>query len=238
MDRSASFRAERPTAVRPAGLAKVELLLPAAARERGDPAADAAPGRTVYGLPVLRQSPDGGYARCEPQTHPAANADFGDRGALSETKFEPAGARPRDLPVPAARRLDRAAQPSLEYRYYLCSDEGRLLVSGRHHGLVQSFRAQLGTVQHDGDRLLPGRAGERVPLRSTRDLELRSRGAVYSCRVSGAAEETQHLDQYGWTWPRPGQCFYRASVALSEVRIDLPRRLRQRGGVAAGAKSL
>ena len=71
-------------------------------------------------------------------------------------------ARPRDLPVPAARRLDRAAQPSLEHRYYVRSDAGWLPLPGRGDGLVQPFRAQLGTLQHDGDRLLPGRAGSRV----------------------------------------------------------------------------
>ena len=133
---------------------------------------------------------------------------------LSETELEPSGARPRGLSLPAARRLNRAAQPSLEHRYYVYSDAWRLPLSGRRHGLVQPLRAQLGTLQHYGDRLLPGRAGERVPLRPTRNLELRSGFAVHLGRVSGAAEEARHLHQHGWTRPRPGQCFHRAAVAL------------------------
>src|SRR6185295_4164958 len=238
MDRSATSRVERPTAVRTAQTAAFDLLLPTAAGECGKPAVDAAARRTLSGVAVLRQSPDGGHAGGEPQTHAAPDADFGNRSALSETELEPPGAWPRGLSLPAAGRLDRAAQPSLEHRYYVCSDEGGLPVSGRHHGLVQSVRAQLGTLQHHGDRLLLGRAGERVPLRPTGNLELRSGFAVHRGRVSGASEETQHLDQHGWTRPRPGQCFHRAAVALVEVRVDLPRRLRQRGGTAAGAGSL
>src|ERR1044072_4464159 len=238
MDRSGPSGSECAAAVRTAVPAAIELLLPAAAGECEELAADAAVGRTVYGVPVLRQSPDGGYAEGEPQAYPAADADFGYRSALSQTEFEPAGARSRGLPVPAAGRGDRAAQSSLEYRYYVRSDASRLSVSGRDYGLVQSVRAQLGTVQHDGDRLLPGRTGKRVPLRSTRDLELGSRFAVHRDRVSGAVEKTRHLHQYGWTRARPGQCFHRAPVALSEVRVDLPRRLRQRGRVTASAGSL
>ena len=77
-----------------------------------------------------------------------------------------------------------------------------------------------------------------VPLRPTRNLELRSGFAVHLGRLSGAAEEARHLDQHGWTRPRPGQCFHRAAVAQLEVRADLPRRLRQRGRTVAGAGSL
>src|SRR5436190_9185975 len=237
MDRSASFRAQRPTAVRTARSAAFDLLLPAAAGECGEPAADAAAGRTVSELPVLRQSPDGGHTGGEPQTHAAPDGDSRNRSSLSETQLEPPGWA-RGLSLPASRRLDRAAQSSLEHRYYVYSDAGRLPVSGRRHGLVQSFRAQLGTLQHYGDWLLPGRARERVPLRPTRNLELRSRFAVHRGRVSGAAEETQHLHQHGWTRPRLGQCLHRAAVALDEVRVDLPRRLCQRGRVTAGAGSL
>src|SRR5450759_2830579 len=139
---------------------------------------------------------------------------------------------------PAARRCDLAAQPSLEHRYYVCSDAGWLSLPGRGDGLVQPFRAQLGTLQHDGDWLLPGGARSRVSFRPARDLELRSGFAVHLGRFSGAAEEAQHLDQHGWTRSRARQRFHRAPVALVEVRVDIPRRLQQRGGSLAGAGTL
>ena len=159
MDRSTTSAAERPTAVRTAGSAALDLLLPAAAGERGEPAPDAPARRVVPEVPVLRQPQDGRRAGGEPQTHPAADAHSGHRSSLPQTELEPSGAGSPDLSVPAARRRDRAAQPRLEHRYYVHSDAWRLSVPGRGDGLVQPLRAQLGTLQHDGDRLLPGRAG-------------------------------------------------------------------------------
>src|SRR5450759_558830 len=192
MDRCPTSTVDHPTAVRTAGPAALNLLLRAAAGERREPAAAPAAGRTVSRVPGLWQPSHGGHAGGQAQAHPAADAYFRNRSSLSEPQSEPAGARPRDLPVPAARRLDRAAQPSLEHRYYVCSDAGWLSLPGRGDGLVQPFRAQLGTLQHDGDWLLPGGARSRVSFRPARDLELRSGFAVHLGRFSGAAEEAQH----------------------------------------------
>ena len=54
----------------------------------------------------------GGHAGREPQAHPAAHGYYGNRSPLSEIGFEPPGTEPRDLPLPAARDLDRASPPS------------------------------------------------------------------------------------------------------------------------------
>src|ERR1700680_3946438 len=238
MDRSATSAPDRPPAVRTARGGALDLLLPAAAGERRKPEPAPAARRVVLGLPVLRQPPDGRHAGNEPQTQPAADAHSRHPSPLSQTELEPSGARPRDLSVPAARRFDRAAQPSLEHRYYLHSDAWRLPVFGRGHGLVQPLRAQLGTFQHHGNRLLFGCARRRVLLRPTRDLELRSGLAVHRGRFSGAPEKPRHLDQHGWTGPRFRQRFHRAPVALFEVRTHLPRRLHQRPRSVPGAGSL
>src|SRR6185295_7979220 len=77
-----------------------------------------------------------------------------------------------------------------------------------------------------------------IPIRPTRNLELRSRLSVHLPRFPGAAEEARHLDQHGWTRSCPGQRFYRALVALSKVRTHLPWRLRQRGGSVLCAGTL
>src|ERR1700683_3869863 len=121
MDRSRTFALDHRTAVRTAGSAALNLLLPAATGERREPAADAGTRRAVSGIPFLRQSPDGGHAGGEPQTRAATIGYSGNRSSLSETELESAGGRSRDLPVPAARPADRAAQSRLEYRYYLYS---------------------------------------------------------------------------------------------------------------------
>src|SRR6202521_358283 len=179
MDGSRSSTPQHPTAMRTAGSATLNLLPPAAAGERGE-SASAPPARPVVPeAPVLRQPQDGRGAGGEPQTHPAPNAHSGHRSPLPQTQLEPSGAGSPDLPVPAARRGNPAAQPRLEHRYYLHSDARWLSVPGRGNGLVQPLRAQLGTLQYDGNRLLPGGARRRVSLRPARNLELRSGRAVH-----------------------------------------------------------
>src|SRR5579864_988604 len=229
MDRFPTSALDGSAAVRTARRTAFHLLLPATAGERRKPAPAPAARRIVSGLPVLWQPPHGRHAGGQPQTHPAVVTHRRHPSPLSQTELEPSGARPRDLSVSAAWRLDRAAQPGLEHRYYLHSDAWRLPLFGRRHGLVQPLRAQLGTFQHHGNRLLFDCPRRRILLRPTRDLDLRSGLAVHRGRFSGAPEKARHLDQYGWTGPRPGQRFHRAPVALPEVRTHLPRRLRQRG---------
>src|SRR5438876_7745331 len=213
MDRSTTSAPEYSAAVRTARRASFDLLSPAAAGERGEPASAPAARRAVHGLPILRQPSHGCYAGGKPQTHPAADAHSGHRSALPETQPEPPGSRSPDLPLPATRRLHRTAQPSLEHRYYVHSDAWRLPLPSCRDRLVQPVRAQLGTLQYDGDRLLSGRAGGSVPLRPTRNLEFGPRGPIYRCRFFGAAETTRRIDQHGWTGPRPGQRVHRAPVA-------------------------
>src|SRR5689334_6684023 len=207
--------------------AALHLLLPAAAGESGELVSAAEARRAVPGMSVLWQPPHGCHIGGRPHTYPAADVDDGDRSALSEAQSEPPSTGARDLPIPAAGRLDRTAQSSLEHRYYLCSDAWRLSLPGGGDGLVQPLCAQLGTVQHHGDRLLPGRPGSSVPFRSARDLEFRSGIAVHLGGFPCATEKTRDLHQYGWARPRPGQCLYRAVVAQSQIRADLPRRLCQ-----------
>src|SRR5579863_3040660 len=228
MDRSRPSAPERSAAVRVAGRAALDLLLPAAAGERGEPAPHAKAGPVVHEAAVFRQPQDGRRVRRGPPSCPAADAHFGNPSALPQTASESPGSGPPDLSVPATRRSDPAAQPRLEHRYYLHSHAWRLPVSGGGDGLVQPVRAQLGTVQHDGDRLLPGRTRRGLPLRPTRNLELRPGLAVHCGRLPGSAQTTRHPDQHGWPRPCARQRFHRTVVALAQVRADLSRRLRQR----------
>jgi hypothetical protein len=238
MDRSQSSTPPHSTAVRTAGSATLDLLLPAAAGKRGEPASAPPTRPTVSEVPLLRQPQNGTRTGGEPQTHPTADAHCGHRGPVSQTELEPPGAGSRSVSVPAARRRDRTAQPRLEHRYYLPSDARWLLVSGRRHGLVQPFCSQLGTIQHPGSRLLPGSAPDRVPLRSTRNLEFRSGLAVHLGRLPGSAQAARNLDQHGWPRSCARQRFHRTAVALAQVRTDLSRRLRHRPRTVPGAGEL
>src|SRR5438477_3971274 len=223
MDRSTTSAAYGTTAVRTAGSAALDLLLPAAAGERGEPAPNAPTRPVIHEAPIFRQPENGRRTGDQSQTRATADADSGHRSPLPQTELEPPGAGSPDLPVPAARRGNPPAQPRLEHRYYLHSDARRFPLPSRGDGLVQPLRAQLGTFQYDGNRLLPGGAGRRVPLRPARNLELRSGLAVHVGRLPGSAEEARDLHQYGWPRSRARQRFHRTPVALFEVRADLSR---------------
>src|SRR5580658_2015901 len=101
MDRSRPSTPQHSTAVRAAGRAALDLLLPAAAGKRGEPAPDAKAGSVVHEAPVLRQPQDGRRVRRGTPSRPAADANFGDRSALPQTPPESPSSRPPDLPVPA-----------------------------------------------------------------------------------------------------------------------------------------
>ncbi len=144
-----------------------------------------APARpVVHETSIFRQPEDGRRVGDQSQTRATADAHSWHRSALRETQLEPSGTGSPNLSVPAARRRRRKTKSRLEYRYYVYSDAWRLSVPGRGDGLVQPLRAQLGAVQYDGNRLLPGRASRGIPLRPTRNLELRSGLAVYFSRLA------------------------------------------------------
>src|SRR6266446_8597392 len=156
MDRSHSFAPHRPTAVRAAGCAALELLLSAAAGERGELASAARARRVVPEAAVFRQPQNGRRVRCGPPSRSAADADFGDRSSLPQTALESSGTGSPSVSVLASRWRQRKAQTRLENRYYLHSDARWFSVPSRGDGLVQPLRTQLGTFQYPGDRLLPG----------------------------------------------------------------------------------
>jgi hypothetical protein len=83
----------------------------------------------------------------------------------------------------------------------------RVSLPGRGYGLVQPVPAELGTFQHFGDQLLRGRAQHRFRFGQPENLELRSRLAVHLLGVPSSASAAWHLDQHGWSWPGPRQCF-------------------------------
>ena len=72
MDRSRPSAPQRSTAVRTAGRAALDLLLPATAGKRGEPAPDAKAGPVVHEAPVFRQPQDGRRVRRGSPSRPAA----------------------------------------------------------------------------------------------------------------------------------------------------------------------
>src|SRR3954447_5801210 len=96
MDRSATSTTEHSAAMRVAGAAALDVLLPAAGGERRQPAIAPATRRVVSGASVLWHAAHGRHAGREPQARPEADAHCRYRGALSQAEPEPSGAGPRD----------------------------------------------------------------------------------------------------------------------------------------------
>src|SRR5437764_2720568 len=233
MDRTGTSATEHRATVWSAGPGPVQLLLPAAAGERRESAADAAHRRTLFGVPVLRQPPFRGGAFCgmgaalQSQAPAAAHAVDGDRSHVPQAQFKPSGAGSRDLSLSAARGGHQPAQSGMEQRYYLCAAAPRLPLSDCGHGLVQPLCADLGAIEHAGWLVLPLGARSGPVQGPAGDLQLRPGIAVYGTGIPANLEAAGHPYQHGWARPRPGQCLHRAAVALGEVRTDLRRRLRR-----------
>src|ERR1700761_2411112 len=179
MDRSCTSAPDHPAAMRTAGSAAIDILLSATTGECGKPASASQARSVVLETPVLRKPQNGRRTASEPQAHSTSHAHPGHRSPLSKTEPKPSGSRPPGLSILVAWRGNPPAQPRLEHRYYLHSDAWRLSLLSGCHGLVQPFCTQLGTLQHLGNKLLPGRTQRRFPLRPTQNLELRSGLAVY-----------------------------------------------------------
>src|SRR5271157_6088395 len=83
-----------------------------------------------------------------PSSREDADAADGDRGALSPSADDEAGAGPQDLPVSAARDGDHAAKPGVGDGHHLYPDGARLRLSSRCTRLVQSSRAVVACIDH------------------------------------------------------------------------------------------
>src|SRR5215211_9564040 len=99
MDRTRTPAIERGSAVRTAGVAAIDALLPPPRRERGESGADAAPRRAVPQDAVLRQPEAGVGVGRQSEARAATDADDGHRGDLPEAADDLAGRRAQDLPV-------------------------------------------------------------------------------------------------------------------------------------------
>src|SRR5260370_39595119 len=103
--------------MRTAGSAALDLLLPATAGKRGEPAS-ASPARpAVFEVPVFRKPQDGRRVGCEPQAHSTSDEHSGYRSPLSQTELELAGAEVRGVYVTTARRREPTPLSSLVVRY-------------------------------------------------------------------------------------------------------------------------
>src|SRR4051794_24863455 len=96
----------------------LDAVLPTGAGGAGRPGLDAADGRTLHGLAVLRVAADGGGVAPrrldgEPQAGAAADAGDGAGGDLPEAEHQQGASGPQGVPLSAAGSGDRPTEPGL-----------------------------------------------------------------------------------------------------------------------------
>ena len=159
-------------------------VLRAAGRERGEPGVDAADGRLVAPVPVLRQSADGAPPAARGRgggapSSPAPDGPDWPGGDLPQAAHERRAAGSPRLPVPAARTEDRPSGPGVVRGHHVHPGDDRLSVPGRDHGLGQPTCAVVAAVEHDGQQLLRRGAGGGAADGDARHLQHRPGVAVY-----------------------------------------------------------
>ena len=108
-----------------------QRLLPRASGVGDRPGGDAASRPAASGVSFRRLADVARLAVCRwvqdrPSSYQNADAADGDRGALSPSAYDEAGAGPQYLPVSAARDRDHAAEPGVGDGHHLHPDGARL----------------------------------------------------------------------------------------------------------------
>ena len=97
--------------------------------------------------------------------------------------------------------------------------------------------AGLAAVEHDGYAVLRrGIEGGAGTVRQARDLQHGSGKPVHEHRLHGRAARRRGADQHGRPRPLDGQCLHRAALAITEIRVRLPKRVRDRLRAALWAR--
>ena len=132
------------------------------------------------------------------------------------------------------------AQPRLEHRYYLHSDAQRLPVPGRRvmdwfSRFVLSW--ELSNTMETGFCLAALNAAFRF---GQPEIWNSDQGAQFTSAdfLAPPGQATRDRDQYMDGVPRTRQRVHRTAVALTQIRTDLPRRLRHRRRSVSGSGRL
>src|SRR5947209_10113545 len=137
----------------------LDAVLPTGTGGPGRPGVDAADGRTLYGLAVLRVAANGcGVAPRrldgEPQAGAAADAGDGAGGDLPEAEHQQGTSGAQGSPVSVAGSGDRATEPGLVRRHHVYPNGQGFCVSGGGDGLVQPPGSGMAAVDSHGRRFL------------------------------------------------------------------------------------
>ena len=232
MDRCWAFGTEHYTAVRVDGAVTCRLVLRTAWRERPESRTDAALGRAVHENSLFRRHQND---RCalearlhrQSETSPATTTTDGTRGDLSKTEPVSACTWSSNLSLPASSRCHHAPQSGVVQRHHVYPAAGWLHLPRSRHGLVQSVRAQLGSIHESRCWFLLLGAGSRVASGFAGNLQHRPGIAIYQRGVHRPTPSREHPDQHGRPGPCAGQRLCRTTLEDSEIRRRLSQGLQR-----------
>lgn len=165
---------------------------------------------------------------CQQKTSAATDATHGYTSLVSQASDLNPSSRTSGVSLSSQRCSHYPSQSCLEQRYYLCSNEKRLLLSGRSYGLVFPICSWMEAVQFSGRSLLYRSPQRCLSLRSARNLQQRPGLSVHQPFLYRAAAQQRDSHQYEWKRTMHRQCLDRKTVEKHQIRRPLHSRIYQR----------
>lgn len=223
MDRERMHWAVRGSPMQTPWCSPLKLLLQTSANKRVRAMVNETSGRALHDPALLRFTKDRSRAEKRgAQRQPQACATDHETAWYCEqsarTKHLKAASRTHQIPL-FTERTD-FGQPSrgVEHRYHLYSASTGLCLPRSYYRLVQSPCSLFSLVKQPRNEFLPRsfRRGYQL-LWLSKNLQHRSRSAVYFTGICPGCTGQENPVQHGWTWSSPGQHFHRAPMEVCEV---------------------
>lgn len=201
----------------------LQLLLQTCRDSRARSHVDETYRRDLHRIPVQWISknypqPSKRRSKCEPKTGSEDHAaTWLSRTAPEAEHFEESPGTPQ-ISVSAARSLNHQTSAGVEFGYHLHSIAPGFCVSCGSHGLVQSVSTFSSSIEQSRGELLHRsiRGGHRE-LWPTRNLQHRSRSAVFISRVCGCCSQEEHSFQHGRSRESARQHLCRTTMENSKI---------------------
>lgn len=212
----------------------LELLLYSSAAESIRPTADETGRRDLYRASLLwfstysERTLEGG-ASDQSEAGPGDYAEIGASWHFARPPHIEKSPGAPQISLPIAGALDCQANAGMELRYHLYSITRGVCVPHCRNRLVQPLRCFSPALKQPGEHLLHrGRRRGHRTLWAARDLQHRSRGAIFCRRICAGYSGQRDSAKYGRPGKSSRQYIRREALEVSEIRGHLFARLPKR----------
>jgi hypothetical protein len=205
------------------GCSTLKLLLQERAHQSDRVTTDATCRRDLYSTAFFRIAQDHAgtekrRAQSQSQTRPEDYAAVRAKQQPARTQHFKIASRTYQVPLPAWWRSSVSTSRSLEHRHHIYPPAQWVCIPRCRDRLVQPPGPLLSTLEQPGNKLLPRslRRGHRT-LRTTSNLQYRSRSAIYLKRVRASSSWSKYSLQHGWAWACARQCVCGTAMEVGQV---------------------